>query len=410
MDMQDIISQSLTSVTGTDAGNFEDATVSTSVLSGVTSGVVGTIPQSLRNDVNLISDFRLGSLLAHHNKISGPLGTVLDSALGLVLGNRHSDRKYNDVNFNNFSVEKRFIPIILKTTQSIVVDTNTKVSQPLTVVFDSTPETISISKNASWTAKQFLGRPEPVQVFSDSSPKTFSLKGKFFSKSLEDMRIKLDLSEALFSLVTPSKNHFMPSTVQVMIGEWKTFLCIVNSVNVTYQGPWWIPSDNESVMTTTASNTETNKTGYIGTSVQMLSHAPYMFEADFSFTVVSPQNKVSYAEDIASMTTNYVIDSSKTGRTYSLANTNVTVGDGTSVSSEADQERTYIKTTSNPMAYYGKEVDGTDVQVTVQEYLQGVRTASEQNEDRLRQGALLGVLSGGISNIAKKQLGKLLGK
>jgi hypothetical protein len=95
----------------------------------------------------------------------------------------------------------------------------------------------------------------------------------------------------------------MPSPVEIKIGEWKHLRCVVNEVKIDYKGPWWISSANTKQQLN-GGNIPTNQAASIShitdTLVQLPSHAPYIYEVTFSFTVVSELNGVQYAEDIMS--------------------------------------------------------------------------------------------------------------
>jgi hypothetical protein len=95
----------------------------------------------------------------------------------------------------------------------------------------------------------------------------------------------------------------MPSPVEIKIGEWKHLRCVVNEVKIDYKGPWWISSANtkqrlnRSISQNQAATTIVTNND---TLVQLPSHAPYIYEVTFSFTVISELNGVQYAEDIMS--------------------------------------------------------------------------------------------------------------
>ena len=265
-----------------------------SIGQSLVNGITRALPAGFTNDVQLISDFRLGTFLARHGSLTGDQASMLDGALDFVRADSSSR-----VPHANFSIDytKNFIPIIIKTQFNI--DRSTSIPKPFYIVFDSTPDNISFSKSASWNPQAFYGRPEPIQIFATSGSVSFTLTGTFFSVNPDDHKNKLNLSDRLLALTTPSKYHLMPSPVEVKIGEWKHLRCIVTDVRVEYKGPWWISVQND-LMQRSSTNQAIQSAQTTGsTSATLLpSHAPYIYEATFSFTVVSELNSVQYAEDI----------------------------------------------------------------------------------------------------------------
>ena len=258
------------------------------------NGITRALPSGFKTDVQVLSDFRLGTFLRRHGNLTGDQASILDGAIDFI----RSD-KSNSAPRADFAVDytKNFIPIIIKTQFNL---DRTGTPKPFYIVFDSTPETISFSKSATWNPQNFYGRPEPIQIYAASGSVSFSLTGIFFSVNPEDHNDKLNLSNRLFALTTPSKYHLMPSPVEIKIGEWKHLRCIVTDVKVDYKGPWWISSAltsqklNKNVSLNQAASVSLNT----NTLVKLPSYAPYIYEATFSFIVVSELNSVQYAEDI----------------------------------------------------------------------------------------------------------------
>lgn len=277
------------------AASFGSAvpTVGQSIVNGLTRA----LPAGFKTDVQLISDFRLGTFLRRHGNLTGDQASMLDGALDFVRSDSASVSPHA-----NFSIDytKNFIPIIIKTQFNI--DRTTDTPKPFYIVFDSTPDNISFSKSASWNPQSFYGRPEPIQIYASSGSVSFSLTGTFFSVNAIDHNDKLNLSNRLLALTTPSKYHLMPSPVEVKIGEWKHLRCIVTDVRVDYKGPWWIPimDDVANPLTkqSSANQAINGSTERVTTPYMLPSHAPYIYEATFNFTVVSELNSVQYAEDI----------------------------------------------------------------------------------------------------------------
>ncbi len=248
------------------------------VADGLIQGVIQAIPETFKTDVQVLTDFRLGTFLRRKGIITGDEASLVDGVIDFLRTDKQSSA---NLVVPKFTHSNKFIPIVLKTEFKLQDLKNGTGRDHFYIVFDSTPESISLSKNATWNPRELYGRPEPIQIYQSSGAVSFSLKGMFFSDSSKDHIEKLKLEERLFALVTPSKNHFMPSPVEVRIGEWKRLRCIVTSVKIEYQGPW-----------------RTLSTAVGDNSVSLPSHSPYMYEVSFSFTVVSEFNTVQYAEDI----------------------------------------------------------------------------------------------------------------
>lgn len=275
--------------------SLSNPTIGQSVLNGITRA----IPNGFKNDAQTLSDFRLGSFLRDKNLLNGDQASILNGLIDLV----RSDAA-NSAPKAKFSIDykKYFIPIIIKTQFNINRPSSSSAASPFYIVFDSTPESINFNKSASWTPVIVYGRPEPIQVFATSSAITFSLTGTFFSVHPQDHAEKLKLADRLFALTTPSKYHMMPSPVEITIGEWKRLRCIVNDVKVEYKGPWWIQASGNKfdAITRSVENQSTNATTKTTAAdwYDLKSHSPYIYEATFSFTVISEINGTQYAEDI----------------------------------------------------------------------------------------------------------------
>ena len=244
------------------------------VGAGVAQGVLAALPTGFKTSVQQISDFRLGTFLGRQGVVNGSTATLINGVINFIKSSSLSASSDNQLNGINFKFTKDFIPIIIQT------EFNINNGRPLYVIFDSTPDNISFTKGANWNPKDFYGRPEPVQIYASSGAVSFQLTGRFFASSADDMVENMALEKQLFSLVTPTREHFMPSPVTVKIGQWKKLRCIINNVTIDYQGPWFIPTDTN---------------GDSG----IMSHSPYVYDVTFNFTVSSQANTVQYAEDVA---------------------------------------------------------------------------------------------------------------
>ena len=262
--------------------------------------------QETVTDINVASAGKLGSLLRRKKIVTGDGASIIDATLDFFLGDKEQTSKDIPANLAHYNYTKNFVPIIIRTEFNY----NELGSKPLYIVFESTPEdSISISKQANWNAVDFPGRPEPVQVYANSSAVTLSLKGTFFVNEAAEHGLKMKLADYIHSLAYPSKIHYMPSPVTVFIGEWKKFRAIVNSVQIDYKGPWHIRGaelaklNDPKAMTGDPNEVAAYRKQY-GDAVRssdnfkIASHAPYIFEATFSLTLVNDENKVNYAEDI----------------------------------------------------------------------------------------------------------------
>ena len=322
-----------------DTSIFSQATAGGNDPNGSPSTLVGfhDIPSPFFQAMNQQSVTNLSSLAAGNvgtflqNKklVNGNIATIINASSRYIFGDKTKNVPPINPTFNNNSVSRNFIPIILKTDFLFNMSTNVNVSAvktPMYIIFDSTPDNITMSKAANWVSKEFLGRPEPVFTYNNSGPTTFQLVGKFFTNSFESHGRLLKVSDYIMALVTPSEMNYMPSPITVFIGEWQALHCIVTSVSIKYSGPWSVPITMADV--TNSSNTQAQTVVYAnalerqgssatnldtainvsaqgnsttnGNAAPVPSHAPYIFEATFSFTVVGQDNKVNYAEQVIS--------------------------------------------------------------------------------------------------------------
>jgi hypothetical protein len=267
--------------------------------------------QNTVTDIQALSDGKVGTFLQRRKLVNGDVATIINASLDYFLGDKVKNLPpiSNEVKHSN--AKKTFIPIIIKTEFTFDLSTPkfwdsrtgprpvTRV--PLYIIFDSTPENISFTKSANWVPKNFLGRPEPIYTYNDSSSTTFSLTGKFFVESFEAHGRLLKMSDYIMSLVTPSLVNYMPSPVTVFIGEWKQLRCIVNNVTIKYEGPWVVKlgnTDFELAKTQEEADFLSSNQVTRNMNGKVPSHAPYMFEATFSFTQVGRDNEVKYAEQV----------------------------------------------------------------------------------------------------------------
>jgi hypothetical protein len=263
--------------------------------------------QQTVDDLSVLSDAKVGSFLRRHGKVGGEMATFIDATLDYFLKDKVGQLR--DPAIKQTSAKRSFIPIIIKTDFKFAQNTSEKT--PIYIVFDSTPDDISLKKNANWTSKSFLGRPEPVWTFDNSSATTFSLTGKFYAENIQVHKRMLKLSDYIMSLVTPSMTNYMPSPITVFIGEWLRLRCIVNSVDLKYSGPWRIADALDIAETQEAAD-----------NIPIPSHSPYMFEATLSLTVVGKDNEVKYAEQLASSEYSTLSNSSElTAADYQILNT-----------------------------------------------------------------------------------------
>lgn len=273
--------------------------------------------QSVTNLQSLASG-SLGTFLQQKRIVGGDVATIINATLSYVLGGQNQGLPAIPGTVKFSSTKRTFIPIIIKTDFTFFLNginnTNNKSNSepvPLYIVFDSTPEDITFQKTANWVPQNFLGRPEPVWTYQNSSATTFSLIGKFYAESFEAHGRLLKLSDYIMALVTPSESNYMPSPVTVFIGQWKELRCIVNNVTVKYSGPWRIQVGSDDIENVSQNGGSSNEASVLAnamaqqaSSIKVPSHAPYLFEATFNFTVVGKDNEVSYAEQIVSTGSN----------------------------------------------------------------------------------------------------------
>ena len=287
--------------------------------------------QQTVQEIQMVGNGNIGGVLAAKGIVSGPNGSIINATLDFFLNGGSNPQITIPPKLQQYAVTTNFIPIIFKTEFDYMTGSDPQsTKKPLYILFDSTPESIAFSKNANWTSKPILGRPEPVWTYSDSGAQTVTITGDFFVNSADEHIYKLKVSDYLMALATPSKTNFMPSPIQVMIGEWKNFRAIVNSVSIDFNGPWKIYSGSSTTTTNTfaaaqaaantaqnnvdrfqgtpatwATNANTAAQAALATAATQVTaannvpqHAPYFFKATIQLTLVSKENNVQYAEDI----------------------------------------------------------------------------------------------------------------
>lgn len=279
-----------------------DPTQDTSTLKGfydAPNPFFRAMNQNTVTDIQALSDGNVGTFLQRRSAVNGDVAAIIDASLDYFLGDRVKNLPPISGNQLTGSTKRTFIPIVIKTEFSFN-QTSSNTATPLYIIFDSTPDNITFSKSANWAQKDFLGRPEPVWTYSNSSATTFNLTGKFFANSFEAHGKLLKLSDYIMSLVTPSQTNYMPSPVTVFIGEWKRLRCIVNNIQIKYEGPWVIKTSADDIDSIRdIPNNESQMITYNRARFSNLdSHAPYMFEATFQFTIVGKDNEVNYAEQL----------------------------------------------------------------------------------------------------------------
>ena len=276
-------------------------TLGNSVSAGISAGALAALPPGFKTGVQQIANFQLGSFLNQTGKVSGPVGSLINGVINSIKSGNGTLSKTN-LNNQKFSFSSTFIPVVIQTEFNLAGTSSatSTLPSPLIIIFQSTPDSISFGKNANWNPKEFWGRPEPIQIFGSSTPVTFSLTGVFYADNATTMTSNANLEKQLYALVTPTRNHFMPSPVSVKIGEWKRLRCIVTSLQIETKGPWFItPQTSASTTPTEASNASVwaaYKANQPLTSIA--SHTPYIYTVTFGFTVTSQANSVQYAEDI----------------------------------------------------------------------------------------------------------------
>lgn len=275
-----------------------------------TNVFLNAMSPTAQTDLALFEQDKWGSILRNHKIVSGSGASIIDATLDYFLHDLQDDSARIEgldktlQALKHSSATQRFIPIVLKTehTYSNLAGSYNKIlgteeanrKFPLYIIFDSTPDSFNFQKSANWEPKSIQGRPEPVQTYSNSSATTITLQGDFFVSSKVEHLYKLKLSEYLMSLVTPSKYNYMPSPITVTIGEWKQFRAIVNNVSIDYKGPWTVKDTKLTNDLINQNITQPRQTS----NLDIPSHAPYIFSASLSLTLVSPGNKVVFAEDI----------------------------------------------------------------------------------------------------------------
>jgi len=293
----------------------------TSTLQGfgtASNPLLRVMNQETVTDIAVLSDAQVGTFLRRKGLVGGNVATIINASLDYFLGDKEQQLT-SLTSAAHTSTKRNFIPIIIKTDFKFALNKTDKTKQNVYIIFDSTPDDISFTKNANWASKDFLGRPDPIYTYQHSSATTFTLTGKFFADSFESHGRLLKVSDYIMSLVTPSMNNFMPSPITVFIGEWKTLRCLVNNVTVKYAGPWNLRVTQDDVdaakveaQGSTANNSysannpfDVSKSSLVSTRAKTLdqsnripTHAPHIFEATFSFTIVNQDNNVKYAEQV----------------------------------------------------------------------------------------------------------------
>ena len=377
-------------------------TLGTGVSAGLSSGVMAALPTGFKTSVSEIADFQLGTYLSRHGVVNGSTGSIINGVINFIKSGNSTVSK-DVLNNQTFKISSKFIPIVIQTefnlagtgnsTSSSTTSTTSSPSK-LYILFQSTPESISFAKAANWNQKDFYGRPEPVQIFASSSPVTFSLTGTFFADSSAQLSENINLEKQLFALVTPSKNHFMPSPVKVTIGNWKALRCITTNISIDFQGPWYMP---------TSSSTS---------SSSLLSHSPYIYLVTFNFTVTSQQNSVQYAEDIVDYGFNGGIEQSNSSslNTYNtsfnpvLTSPDFFVGNSTATYDESTGLLTYsVVGTAGGIG----TVITQSGQFNTAQYLQNLGLPTTANN--AQSIAALGSITSGLSAVVQTAINKNYG-
>ncbi len=315
---------------GTSSSLSTTPSLGNSVSAGVGAGALAALPPGFKTSVQQIANFQLGSYLSQNGKVSGPVGSLINGVINSIKSGNSTISKTN-LNNQKFNFSSTFIPVVIQTEFNLAtVTTSGSVSgnehtsassvsssgAPLIIIFQSTPDSISFSKNANWNPKEFWGRPEPIQIFNSSTPVTFSLTGIFYADNATTLTSNTNLEKQLYALVTPTRNHFMPSPVSVKIGNWKRLRCIVTSLQIETKGPWFITpqamtvpfsagsgkgvssSENVAAKVTSDNTAAALFNAANATAFNIASHTPYIYTVTFGFTVTSQANSVQYAEDI----------------------------------------------------------------------------------------------------------------
>ena len=283
--------------------NPVNGTVWTSSQNAAPNPFFRAMNQQTVQTLQMVGNGNIGRVLSSRGIVSGPTGSIINATLDFFLNGGSTLNVTIPPKLSEYAVSKNFIPIIIKTEFKYMTGSDPQQTKtPLYIIFDSTPESISFAKGANWISKAILGRPEPIWTYAESSATTVTITGDFFVNSADEHVYKLKVADYLMSLVTPSKTNFMPSPIQVMIGEWKNFRAIVNNVSIDYDGPWKITKPEQTGtalaemrrVATAQGGMPVDNTPIVG----IPTHAPYHFKATLQLTLVSKENEVQYAEDV----------------------------------------------------------------------------------------------------------------
>lgn len=294
---------------GTSSSLSTAPSLGNSVSAGIGSGALAALPPGFNTKVQQIANFQIGSVLSQSGKVSGPVGSIINGVINSI---KAGDGTLSKTNLNNqkFNISNTFIPVVIQTEFNLAGTSTatTTLPSPLIIIFQSTPDSISFGKNANWNPKDFWGRPEPIQIFNSSTPVTFSLTGIFYADNATTLTSNTNLEKQLYALVTPTRNHFMPSPVSVKIGQWKRLRCVVTTLQIETKGPWFITPQEATVPSLRGTNVSAatvaqfNAANTANKANQNLfgiaSHTPYIYTVTLGFTVTSQANSVQYAEDI----------------------------------------------------------------------------------------------------------------
>ena len=117
------------------------------------------------------------------------------------------------------------------------------------VRFQGVPNDFSEQKSATWNSTDIIGRSEPIRSYSSSTPRTVSLNLDFHA-SLDqgDGGTAGELENKILffrSLVYPEYGAGSikpPETVLFKFGTWFAMRAVAVDVNVSYPGPYEIPT------------------------------------------------------------------------------------------------------------------------------------------------------------------------
>lgn len=102
------------------------------------------------------------------------------------------------------------------------------------------PDGLSISKSASWSKQNTMGRSDPFIAYANSESTKITISTKFYARSSATFDVVIPIGK-LRSFLVPGEKIPLPEIVLFVWGKYRVYV-VVESVNITYKGPYSMPN------------------------------------------------------------------------------------------------------------------------------------------------------------------------